>query len=163
MMTFLIFGKLVPAIRENFQLKELLNKKEEIFIRYRKKLAIEKEKLEQYKKAANFNQELDKIFLAQDPYVLVSEIQSLMDNIPSLKVKTFRITSTREVSEGIQMITVQFAIEADIKALVELLKRFSSQTQSLRLKNLNIYSLKKKEGWMLNINLDIEALLYSES
>jgi len=159
---YLVFGKLIPTIRMNIQLRELLEKKEEILVKYHQKLETEKKELEKLKKTEVATQEKDKIFSAQDPYALVSEIQSLMDNLPSLKVKTFRITSTREVSEEIKLITVQFALEADIEALVELLKRFSSQAQSVRLKRLDIYSFKKSQGWLLNINLDVEAILYSE-
>lgn len=159
---YLVFGKLIPTIRMNIQLRKLLEKKEEILVKYHQKLETEKKELEKLKKTEVATQEKDKIFSAQDPYALVSEIQSLMDNLPSLKVKTFRITSTREVSEEIKLITVQFALEADIEALVELLKRFSSQAQSVRLKRLDIYSFKKSQGWLLNINLDVEAILYSE-
>jgi len=159
-MVYLVFGMLGSEIKNYFNLKQAIQREENLISRYKKKLKEEKNKLTSYQKGFNSTQKKLIESFAQDPYTLVSQIQKLMEDIPGLKIKTFRITSTRELSEGMKLISVHFSLEGDIKALAELLRRFSSKEVIVKLKSLNIYSFRRGNSWVLNIDLDVEALLY---
>jgi len=98
------------------------------------------------------------LFRGRDPYIIISEIQKLLEDIEGLNIRSFRVLNQKPFQAGIKKVEVQFQMEGDIKALAEALERLDRYEKALLIKNLIVSRLVRRKKESLQIYLRLEAL-----
>jgi len=153
LLTFLIFvGIFWPTLKDLRSHQKLLEQKKALIERYRAKLqkisppSTPRESPEKY------------LFQGRDPYIVVSELQKELENIPEITLRSFRILKQSPFQADIQKVELNFDLEGDIKGLVEVLERVETFQKALRIQYLLVSQFSRGRQKALRINLRIEAL-----
>jgi len=99
-----------------------------------------------------------RIFVGQDPYVFVSEIQQKVETIPELTLRSFRLSRRQKVNEYLEKANVTLSIAGDTKGLVLLLKALEQEKRAIRLTRLSVIYQRIKREEKLNLTLNVEGL-----
>ncbi len=145
---------------QNFTLKRaLLNQKSALLTRYEKKLTLDKPKLE--RELARGQALGKKVFVGLDPYVIVSDLEKGIDQIPELSLRSFRITKREDLTPQVQKVKLVLVLEGDIKGLLTFLQRLEHQDKALHVVRLVVTPRRYRHGYILNATLEVEAF-YAE-
>ncbi len=155
----LLWTWLWPAWQTFALKRELVKQKQALLARYQEKLTRDKPKLE--RELARVKALGDKVFVGLDPYVIVSELEKHIDQVPELTLRSFRITKREDLSPRIQKIKLVLVLEGDIKGLLTFLQDLGQQDKALRVTRLVITPRRYRRGYILNATLELEAL-YAE-
>jgi len=152
----IFFQYLVPTWQKHKRYQEILKTKQKLIIQYKNK--IESLKKEPLKKTETENP-FKYVFTGIDPYVTLSEIQKVLENIENLKIRSFRIVNQKPFKDkkNIKKIEIHFELEGDIKTLAEILEEIEKYQKALIIKHLTVSKINRYSN-TLRISLRIETL-----
>ncbi len=153
---FIFIEFTLPAWYNLSSQKGILQEKINLFSRYQKKISRYRPKLEKDKLI--FHDLNQKIFIGPDPYVIVSEIENMIKNIPEITMRSFRISKHESLGNQIETIKIILLLQGDIKGLLNFLSLLRSEKKPLKIKRLVVSSIRHRGIYRLNINLEVEAL-----
>ncbi len=153
---FIFIEFTLPAWYNLSSQKEILQEKIDLYSRYQKKISKYKPNLEKDK--IIFSRLNQKIFIGPDPYVIVSEIENIIKNIPEITMRSFRISKHESLGNQIEKIKIILVLQGDIKGLLNFLSLLREEKKPLKIKRLVVSSARYRGIYRLNINLEVEAL-----
>ena len=145
-----------PAWEELSTQRSLLEKNTELFFRYQERLTKDKPRLE--KELAKINDLNQVLFVGLDPYVIVSELEKLMNKIPELSLRSFRISKRDELVGKVEKVRLSLVLEGDIKGLLSFLEALEKDSRALKITRLVINSRRHRRMYGLRVNMDLVAL-----
>jgi len=153
---FIFIEFTLPAWYNLSSQKEILQEKIDLYSRYQKKISKYKPNLEKDK--TTFSRLNQKIFIGPDPYVIVSEIENIIKNIPEITMRSFRISKHESLDSQIEKVKIILVLQGDIKGLLNFLSLLRERNKPLKIKRLVVSSARYRGIYRLNINLEVEAL-----
>jgi len=148
----LLFARLWPEVRALRQEEAALRQRLETLAAYRDRLR-EHGALERPGAGA-----VKPLFTGKDPYVVVSSLQEALRDIEGLTVRSFRITSQKDFLGEVRLVGVNFNLQGDVRALVEMLEIIGGFEKALRVKTLTVSRVVQRKRESLQVNLQLEAL-----
>ncbi|WP_022853725.1 hypothetical protein [Thermodesulfatator atlanticus] len=150
-----------PAWQDYQTKKTLYEEKKALISRYQERLTKDKPKLE--KELAQTKNLGEKVFVGLDPYIIISELEKDIKDIPQLNLRSFRIIKRKKLTPQVEKIKLLLVLEGDVKGLLSLLEKLNKTEKALRISRMTISSRFFRRAYIINLNLEIEALYSQEA
>ncbi len=136
--------------------KRVFQERQALLSRLQKQLQYDKPALE--KELAQAKDLAQKVFVGLDPYIIVSELEKKIDSIPEIGLRSFRIIKRQDLTPSVQKIKLTLVLEGDIKGLLTFLEDLKQLSKPVNITHLIVSVRHYRRSYILNINLELEAL-----